>query len=153
MQYVQAGYPVVISDRFLNMTGNGQATASTYTMDKNSYFYKIVDFMVTSKNADGEYLYWQKNVYAESQLMQENSTLGTSLSERQSTFCNYLNLSKLSVDWVTTLGETAYPEALSYGSKQNDSNQTYLSRIDGKYQLQYIFTLTNDAALSQVSRK
>ena len=151
MQYVQAGYPVVISDRFLNMTGNGQATASTYTMDKNSYFYKIVDFMVTSKNADGEYLYWQKNVYAESQLMQENSTLGTSLSERQSTFCNYLNLSKLSVDWVTTLGETAYPEALSYGSKQNDSNQTYLSRIDGKYQLQYIFTLTNDAALSQVA--
>ena len=145
------GYPVVISTDSLNMTGNGQATASTYTMDKNSYFYKIVDFMVTSKNADGEYLYWQKNVYAESQLMQENSTLGTSLSERQSTFCNYLNLSKLSVDWVTTLGETAYPEALSYGSKQNDSNQTYLSRIDGKYQLQYIFTLTNDAALSQVA--
>lgn len=151
MQYVQAGYPVIIADRFLNITGDGQATASTYTMDKNSYFYKIVDFMVTSKNADGEYLYWQKNVYAESQLMQENSALDTTLSERRSTFCNYLNLSKLSVDWVTTLGETAYPEALSYGGKQSDSNQTYLSRIDGKYQLQYIFTLSNDAALSQVA--
>ena len=150
-QFVQAGYPVVIADKFLNITSDGQATASTYTMDKNSYFYQIVDFMVSSKDANGEYLYWQKNVYAESQLLQDNSGMGSTLSERQNTFCNYLNLSKLSVDWVTTLGETAYPEALTYGNKQEQSNQSYLGRIDGKYQLQYIFTLSNDAAASQVT--
>ena len=150
-QFVQAGYPVVIADKFLNIASDGQATASTYTMDKNSYFYKIVDFMVSSKDANGEYLYWQKNVYAESQLLQDNSGMGSALSERQNTFCNYLNLSKLSVDWVTTLGETAYPEALTYGNKQEQSNQSYLGRIDGKYQLQYIFTLSNDAAASQVT--
>ncbi len=150
-QFVQAGYPVVIADKFLNITSDGQATASTYTMDKNSYFYQIVDFMVSSKDANGEYLYWQKNVYAESQLLQDNSGLGSTLSERQNAFCNYLNLSKLSVDWVTTLGETAYPEALTYGNKQEQSNQSYLGRIDGKYQLQYIFTLSNDAAASQVT--
>lgn len=150
-QFVQAGYPVVIADKFLNIASDGQATASTVTLDKNSYFYKIVDFMLSSKDANGEYLYWQKNVYAESQLLQDSSGLGSSLSERQNTFCNYLNLSKLSIDWVTTLGETAYPEALTYGNKQEQSNQSYLGRIDGKYQLQYIFTLSNDAAASQVT--
>lgn len=150
-QFVQAGYPVVIADKFLNIASDGQATASTVTLDKNSYFYKIVDFMVSSKDANGEYLYWQKNVYAESQLLQDSSGLGSSLSERQNTFCNYLNLSKLSIDWVTTLGETAYPEVLTYGNKQEQSNQSYLGRIDGKYQLQYIFTLSNDAAASQVT--
>ena len=150
-QFVQAGYPVVIADKFLNIASDGQATASTYTMDKNSYFYQIVDFMVSSKDANGEYLYWQKNVYAESQLLRESSGMGSTLSERQNTFCNYLNLSKLSVDWVTTLGETAYPEALTYGNKQEQCNQSYLGRIDGKYQLQYIFTLSNDAAASQVT--
>lgn len=150
-QFVQAGYPVVIADKFLNIASDGQAAASMVTLDKNSYFYKIVDFMLSSKDANGEYLYWQKNVYAESQLLQDSSGLGSSLSERQNTFCNYLNLSKLSIDWVTTLGETAYPEVLTYGNKQEQSNQSYLGRIDGKYQLQYIFTLSNDAAASQVT--
>lgn len=149
-QFVQAGYPVVIADKFLDIASDGQVKASMVTLDKNSYFYKIVDFMLS--DANGEYLYWQKNVYAESQLLQdESSGLGSSLSERQNTFCNYLNLSKLSIDWVTTLGETAYPEGLTYGNKQEQSNQSYLGKIDGKYQLQYIFTLSNDAAASQVT--
>ena len=152
MQFVQAGYPVVIADKFLNISStNGQATASYATMDKNSYFYQIVDFMVTSKDSAGNYLYWQKNVYAESQLLQNSSGLGTSLAERQNTFCNYMNLSKLSVQWVTTLGESAYPAGLTYGNEQEQQNQNYMAKIDGKYQLQYIFTMTNDAASSQVT--
>ena len=152
MQFVQAGYPVVIADKLLNISStNGQATASTATMDKNSYFYQIVDFMVTSKDSDGNYLYWQKNVYAESQLLQNSSGLDTSLAERQNTFCNYMNLSKLSVEWVTTLGESAYPAGLTYGNEQEQQNQNYMAKIDGKYQLQYIFTMTNDAASSQVT--
>ena len=152
MQFVQAGYPVVIADKFLNISStDGQATASTVTMDKNSYFYQIVNFMVTSKDSDGNYLYWQKNVYAESQLLQNSSGMSTSLTERQNTFCNYMNLSKLSVEWVTTLGESAYPSGLTYGNKQEQQNQNYMGKIDGKYQLQYIFTMTNDAASSPVT--
>lgn len=152
MQFVQAGYPVVIADKFLNISStNGQAKASDATMDTNSYFYQIVDFMVTSIDSDGNYLYWQKNVYAESQLLQNSSGLGTSLAERQNTFCNYMNLSKLSVEWVTTLGESAYPAGLTYGNEQEQQNQNYMAKIDGKYQLQYIFTMTNDAASSQVT--
>lgn len=151
MQFVQAGYPVVIADKFLNISSDGQATASTVTMDKNSYFYQIVNFMVTSKDSDGNYLYWQKNVYAESQLLQNSSGMSTSLTERQNAFCNYMNLSKLSVEWVTTLGESAYPAGLTYGNKQEQQNQNYMAKIDGKYQLQYIFTMTNDAASSPVT--
>ena len=143
LQYVQAGYPVVIADAFLN---DAKDAASTKTMDKNSYFYQFVQQIVSAKDATtGEYLYWQKNVFAESQLLTESSNL----EERQRRFCNYLNLSKLSVDWVTNIsGERPYPEELSYGDTQNDPNQTYLSAIDGKYQLQYIFTLDNRVASS-----
>ena len=143
LQYVQAGYPVVIADVFLN---DAKDAASTNTMDKNSYFYQFVQQIVSAKDATtGEYLYWQKNVFAESQLLEASSNL----EERQRRFCNYLNLSKLSVDWVTNIsGERPYPEELSYGDNQNDPNQTYLSAIDGKYQLQYIFTLDNRVASS-----
>lgn len=143
LQYVQAGYPVVIADVFLN---DAKDAASTNTMDKNSYFYQFVQQIVSAKDATtGEYLYWQKNVFAESQLLEASSDL----EERQRRFCNYLNLSKLSVDWVTNIsGERPYPEELSYGDNQNDPNQTYLSAIDGKYQLQYIFTLDNRVSSS-----
>ena len=143
LQYVQAGYPVVIADAFLN---DAKDAATTKTMDKNSYFYQFVQQIVSAKDATtGEYLYWQKNVFAESQLLEASSDL----EERQRRFCNYLNLSKLSVDWVTNIsGERPYPEELSYGDNQNDPNQTYLSAIDGKYQLQYIFTLDNRVASS-----
>lgn len=143
LQYVQAGYPVVIADAFLN---DAKDAATTKTMDKNSYFYQFVQQIVSAKDATtGEYLYWQKNVFAESQLLEASSDL----EERQHRFCNYLNLSKLSVDWVTNIsGERPYPEELSYGDNQNDPNQTYLSAIDGKYQLQYIFTLDNRVASS-----
>lgn len=143
LQYVQAGYPVVIADVFLN---DAKDAASTNTMDKNSYFYQFVQQIVSAKDATtGEYLYWQKNVFAESQLLEASSDI----EERQRRFCNYLNLSKLSVDWVTNIsGERPYPEELSYGDNQNDPNQTYLSAIDGKYQLQYIFTLDNRVASS-----
>lgn len=143
LQYVQAGYPVVIADVFLN---DAKDDASENTMDKNSYFYQFVHQIVSAKDKDettGEYLYWQKNVFAESQLLEASSNL----EERQRRFCNYLNLSKLSVDWVTNIsGERPYPEELSYGNDKDDPNQTYLSAIDGKYQLQYIFTLDNRVA-------
>ena len=141
LQYVQAGYPVVIADAFLN---DAKDAATTKTMDKNSYFYQFVQEIVSARDAtNGEYLYWQKNVFAESQLLEASSNL----EERQRRFCNYLNLSKLSVDWVTNIsGERPYPEELSYGNDKDDPNQTYLSAIDGKYQLQYIFTLDNRVA-------
>ena len=141
LQYVQAGYPVVIADAFLN---DAKDAATTKTMDKNSYFYQLVQEIVSARDAtNGEYLYWQKNVFAESQLLEASSDL----EERQRRFCNYLNLSKLSVDWVTNIsGERPYPEELSYGNDKDDPNQTYLSAIDGKYQLQYIFTLDNRVA-------
>lgn len=143
LQYVQAGYPVVIADAFLN---DSKDAASTKTMDKNSYFYQFVQQIVTAKDTTtGEYLYWQKNVFAESQLLETSSNF----EECQRRFCNYLNLSKLSVDWVTNIsGERPYPEELSYGNDKDDPNQTYLSAIDGKYQLQYIFTLDNRVASS-----
>ena len=149
-QFIEAGYPVVIADTFIKVDNNNIPVASTATLDKNSYFYKLVQFAL-KKDENGQYLYWQKNIFTESQLTDNtaDTKLGTTLSARRSVFCNYLNLSKLSVNWVTTYG-VAYPQELKYNSNQNGaSNGGSLEKIDGKYQLQYIFNLQNDAAISQ----
>lgn len=149
-QFIEAGYPVVIADTFIKVDNNNIPVASTATLDKNSYFYKLVQFAL-KKDENGQYLYWQKNIFTESQLTDNtaDTQLGTTLSARRSVFCNYLNLSKLSVNWVTTYG-AAYPQELKYNSNQNGaSNGGSLEKIDGEYQLQYIFNLQNDAAISQ----
>lgn len=149
-QFIKAGYPVVIADTFIKVDNNNIPVASTATLDKNSYFYKLVQFAL-QQDSNGQYLYWQKNIFTESQLKDNtaDAKLGTTLSARRSLFCNYLNLSKLSVNWVTTYG-AAYPQELKYNSNQNGaSNGGSLEKIDGKYQLQYIFNLQNDAAISQ----
>lgn len=148
-QFIEAGYPVVIADTFIKVDNNNIPMASTATLDKNSYFYKLVQFAL-QKDANGQYLYWQKNIFTESQLTDNtaDTKLGTTLSARRSVFCNYLNLSKLSVNWVTTYG-AAYPQELKYTGQYSASNGGSLEKIDGKYQLQYIFNLQNDAAISQ----
>ncbi len=149
-QFIEAGYPVIIADTFIKYGDDNIPVASTATLDINSYFYKLVDFAL-QKDSNGQYLYWQKNIFTESQLKDNtaDTKLGTTLSARRSVFCNYLNLSKLSVNWVTTYG-AAYPQELKYNSDQNGaSNGGSLEKIDGKYQLQYIFNLQNDAAISQ----
>ena len=159
-QYIQAGYPVIFADKLLKGTG-ANPVASSEAMDTNSYFYKLVEFAL-SKDANGNYLYWQKNVYAEGQLkansgsdvLAQNMQVGltTSLEERQNTFRDYLNLSKLTLKWVTDLKETWRPEALyTTGNKTGEQYSSSLQAIDGQYRLQYIFSLSNDAALSQVS--
>lgn len=148
-QFIEAGYPVVIADTFIKFGDDKIPVASTDTLDKNSYFYKLVQFAL-KKDENGQYLYWQKNIFTESQLTDNtaDTKLGTTLSARRSVFCNYLNLSKLSVNWVTTYG-AAYPQELKYTGQYSASNGGSLEKIDGKYQLQYIFNLKNDAAISQ----
>lgn len=148
-QFIEAGYPVVIADTFIKVDNNNIPVASTATLDKNSYFYKLLQFAL-KKDENGQYLYWQKNIFTESQLTDNtaDTKLGTTLSARRSVFCNYLNLSKLSVNWVTTYG-AAYPQELKYTGQYSASNGGSLEKIDGKYQLQYIFNLQNDAAISQ----
>ena len=150
-QYIQAGYPVILADQYVTKSGS-DFVASTITLDCNSYFYQLVSFALSREN--GQYLYWQKNVFTENQLMGEISGLSSSLEARRNVFCNYLNLSKLTVNWATGLGETAYPEGLSYkdvstSGDQKGVNTGYLGKIEGEYRLQYIFSLENDAALSQ----
>lgn len=159
-QYIQAGYPVVFADKFFKVEGN-KVVASTKTLDKNSYFYQLVQFVLSTDN-NGNYLYWQKNVYAESQLKSTtvdnplgdnlHLNLTTSLTERQNLFCDYLNLSKLTLSWVTNLGEVYRPDALyTTGTETGEQYTGSLQPIDGEYRLQYIFSLANDSALSQVS--
>ena len=142
-QYIAAGYPVVLSDKLLSEV-NGPVAVNTTTVDRSSYFYQLLTYAL-SKNEDGSYKYWQKNVFAQSQLT--GQTEGK--EEIHRTFANLLNLSKLKMEWVTDLGETYRPTELHYND--DGLNDAFLNPTDGKYYLQYIFALSNDAAVSQIS--
>ncbi len=144
-QYIEAGYPVIFADELLlNIDGN--VKVSNVTVDCNSYFDELIDFAL-SKDENGNYKYWQKNVYAESQLLAtdgENENELAARQLRQNTFCKYLNISKLTINWVDNLGEDCMP--IEY-SEDGD----FLRPHNGVYELKYIFSLANDSALSQVS--
>jgi len=140
-QFIEAGYPVIFSSKLINVSGD-EASPNTTTVDVNSYFYDLLEFAL--KKTDGEYDYWQKNVYTDDQLTGNDPQV----PERQSTFCRYLNLSKLEIKWVDNLGETYMP--VEY-DEDRDSDERYLRPNDGHYYLQYIFSLENESAASQVS--
>lgn len=143
LQYIKAGYPLIISDDLVDTAKLVPAD----TLDVNSYYYQLVKFALGKD-------YWQKNVFTEKQLAEadENDTNGAKLQQRRNTFCNYLNLSKLSVDWVTNLGETYIPQEIHPGkTEQGALNTAYLQAVDGVYQLQYIFSMTNNSAISPTS--
>ena len=129
-EYIRAGYPVVIADKFVN-TGAAEPKADESRLDRNSYFYQFIKESLTSE-------YWQKNVFTAGLLD------GTDAEQEtyRNTFCNYLNLSKLSVEMIEK------PLGLSYDSNGCITNASYLTKTDGKYQLQFVFKLSNDAALS-----
>lgn len=143
-QYIDAGYPVILADQYVTTSG-GYYVADTKKLDINSYFYKLVQYALSTTD-QGQYKFWQKNVFTQSQLTGEVSGLGTELKDRQSAFCNYLNLSKLTMTWVEGLEASAYPVALNYG--KDGQNTAYLKSESGDYVLRYVFTLQNDSALS-----
>ncbi|MCI6517859.1 MAG: DUF5057 domain-containing protein [Lachnospiraceae bacterium] len=143
-QYIDAGYPVILADQYVTTSG-GYYVADTKKLDINSYFYKLVQYALSTTD-QGQYKFWQKNVFTQSQLSGEVSGLGTELKDRQSAFCNYLNLSKLTMTWVEGLEASAYPVALNYG--KDGQNTAYLKSESGDYVLRYVFTLQNDSALS-----
>lgn len=142
-QYIAAGYPVVLSDKLLSEI-TGPVSVNTTTVDRSSYFYQLLDYAL-SKNEDGSYKYWQKNVFAESQLADQTDEK----EDTRRTFANLLNLSKLQMEWVTDLGEAYMPTELHYN--EAGLNDAFLNPTDGKYYLQYIFALSNEAAVSQIS--
>lgn len=140
-QFIQAGYPVIFSSKLITVSGDS-VKPNTTTVDVNSYFYDLLEFAL--KKTDGEYDYWQKNVYTDDQLIGSDAqTL-----ERQSTFCRYLNLSKLEINWVDNLGEACMP--VEY-DEDKASDERFLKPSGGHYYLQYIFSLENESAASQVS--
>lgn len=146
-QYIEAGYPVIFADELLRNI-EGAVSVNNLTVDCNSYFDELIDFAL-SKDENGNYKYWQKNVYAESQLSVQSGETESETTERefrQTNFCKYLNLSKLSVDWVTNLGEEYMPVEYT-----DEDGGTFLKSKNGEYSLQFIFSMANDSALSQVS--
>lgn len=75
LEYVDANYPVVVSDALYNMDANGTKTVNEDTVDNTSYLYQFLS------QIQGE-----ENVFSVSQVNDGNSEVGT-----------YLNLPKLEI--------------------------------------------------------
>lgn len=139
IRYLDAGYAIILSDYFFYDETNGawwspntycRMTVNTKRVDSSSYMYKFLTECM-SKNGDGTYKYYGKNVFRKFELETSNVNYAYNLAE----FINHLNIAKMQVECE---------------AKPRDYNsEGYLvdEDKDGVYWLEYVVTLKNDAAV------
>ena len=138
--YVKAGYAVLLSDDFFNLDDNGAVTGiNTSKLDSSSNLYKFVNEVVMSKNDDGSYKYFGRNVFRKGAM--ENTYSGYKAARE--TFIRYLNVSKVSVQVIK--------QPVSYnatGAANGSTGTGYLSaNSDGTFTLEYQIKLNSDTVV------
>lgn len=143
VRYLDAGYAIVLSDYFFytqalwwDPNTNCSTEVNKTFVDESSYMYKFLTTCM-SKNGDGTYKYYGKNVFRRFELESANANYASNLSE----FVNHLNIAKMQVECE---------------SKPRDYNaEGYLidDDKDGIYWLEYTVTLKNDAAVGASGEK
>lgn len=139
-QFVMAGYPVVFADDFFVLSGGVPTAVRTEYIDVDSNMYQLGLFIlgyVKPIKADGTEdseaavkNYFVYNAFYDSQVSSD--------TDSRNRLAEYMNISKLSV------------ELSSYPPDSHDAygNAQYMLKRNGKYMLEYRFTLTNEAAVS-----
>lgn len=134
-EYIEAGYAVVLSDEFFDVDGTSYKV-DTDKVDSSSNMYKLVHDVILSKNDDGSYRYFGKNVNVKSEF---EDTSANAISNREK-FSRYMGISKLTLKYSAGDLPVAY--------NQEDGSQQYLAMdSDGIYRLNYRIKLENDAAV------
>ena len=145
LQYIRAGYAFVVADALVTTNGDGVVIPNKKTVDINSRFYGVLEEAL-SKNTDGSYKYYGKNVFAESMLQSQTGT-----EENREMFAKYLNLSKLQIVYQEGYGDSKPVSYLdNYSSSNGNDRFMKKNNATGHYEMQYIFSLRNYAAVSQV---
>lgn len=159
--FIRSGYVAVFADRYFK-DADGEVSVDTYSVDSNSYFYQLMNFAL-EKDTEGNYLYWNKNVFTESRL--HDSSLAEDVSPeaeserakqqaRQENFKKYLNVSKLSVRWEEIGGEAARPAEYEYTIDSYETSGGNVTKINSSAKMQesdeltYVFSLHSDSAVS-----
>jgi len=122
--YIKAGYAVMLSDQLANKIAGDTDPVNWYRVDKSSYMYKLLKEVAFAKDADGNYLYYGKNVNYKSAL--DNNAQAV-------VFSKYVNISGLKL--TTSKIPTPYVE--------KDGVGTYLEMNNGQYSLDYTVKLEN----------
>lgn len=145
LQYIRAGYAFVVADSLVDASDANAVVPNKARVDVNSRFYEVLEIAL-SKDSDGKYIYYGRNVFTESML---NGTGAT--QENKDTFAQYLNLSKLQIVYQEGYGDAKPVSYLENYSSSNESDRFMKKNTaTGYYELQYIFSLRNYAAVSQV---
>lgn len=133
-EYVQAGYAVMVSDGFFNLTDEGKIDGiNTKTVDSSSNMYTFIKDVVLAKK-DDSYLYYGKNIFRKGDLEVER----VGYDNNRKDFIKYINISKLELETVEL------PPSYNNGS----SGGRYLDvQPDGTCKLNFQIKLKNDAAL------
>lgn len=143
-EYVQAGYAVLLSDRFFTYDTTKKISGiNTEAVDTSSNMYKFIQFvMKRTENNDG-YLYLGKNVFRKGALMVDGNTESSARLSRE-TFVSYLNISKLHINAVSV------PPAYNYVNESGKDDTQYIpwDKSANAYILKYEVNLENDSALS-----
>ena len=160
INYIDAGYAVILSDEFFNKNGNGSIALNTNgtpainenRVDPNSLMYKFVRYCTTEKNGNNfKYLY--KNVNISSNF--ENNTyapIGGSVADHRTEFVRYLNISKLELEVIKMpLLYNPYEKDENASNKpvENGNLVHYYLGMNawGEYALEFEVRLNNDAAV------
>ncbi|MCR4787630.1 MAG: DUF5057 domain-containing protein [Lachnospiraceae bacterium] len=174
-EYLKAGYAILLSDDIfkydeegriyiydsngdrvlysddINIPTYGMVTAQsidTDKIDKSSVMYDFLANVVLSRNDEGEYKYFRKNVYRRGELERDSTNAESELSparpytDSRQRFARYLNISKLEI--------VVDSKPAEYNSHSDDDTtaQNYLTpNGDGSYSLDFVVRLKNDSAL------
>lgn len=126
LDFVKSGYPVVVSDDLVYADESSGFSVNTARVDSASYMYSALCSIES-----------YQNVMTVSQAQKKRSTL-----------CKYLNLSKPSIEWVSTgTSENfvyGYPTVYSLTTDAEGNTQIKsLKPENGKYYLHYAFIIRN----------
>ena len=145
LQYIRAGYAFVLADSLVDASEPSNVKPNAARVDVNSRFYKVIETAL-SKSSDGKYLYYGRNVFTKGMLTGSGAT-----QENKDTFAQYLNLSKLQIVYQDGFGDSKPVSYLeNYSSSRESDRFMKKNTATGYYELQYIFSLRNYAAVSQV---
>lgn len=133
-EYVQAGYAVMLSDGFFNLTTEGRIDGiNTKTVDVSSNMYTFIKDVALAKK-DDSYLYYGKNIFRKGDLEVEK----VGYDNNRKDFIKYINISKLELETIEL------PPSYNNGSNSG----RYLDvQPDGTCKLNFQIKLKNDAAL------
>ena len=117
LEFANAGYPVVVADKFYTKDDSNQTIVNSYYVDNSSWMYKFMNDTISKENVMSDNL-------------DDSALLAT-----------YINMSKLYISMISSPLEYS----VTYNSSGYIDTVQYLKENNGKYTLEYTFELADNS--------